>query len=492
MYAEGKENHRFCGLNIWKKIAFLLLLGGVIWLPGREGLASNHETGEQSLKIVSGLTDSDSEKSPQATSLASVKPGAALDRIVAIVEAQIISDQPVQPQIITQSEVDDLIEPTLDKLRQKGEDFQLESLRKRGLDELIVRKLRDQKATQIGVTVADDDIDDVIHQVERKNKLPPGSLPEVLRREGVDYQRYRQQLGDQLMETRLIKRVIWPLIAVTDEELKVLYNQTSLDKTGEEEVHLGQILLEVVAGSSPGDVARVQEKARTLADGLRTGKSLASLAGQFSSDSSGLAGGDMGWFKKGELPENLEKEVFQLQQGEVSEPLRSAQGFHVIQMIERRSRAISTQEQTASYRYKARHILIKVDANRDENTALAKIRQLREKIMDGKPFDQLATQNSEDVNTIKDGGNLGWFDQGVMVEAFDTAVKSLDVGQVSQPVKTPFGWHLIKLEDKQSLSSNSFEAQRPMLEQRLIATKAKDRYKQWLRDLRLRAFVEFP
>ncbi|MBF0110242.1 MAG: peptidylprolyl isomerase [Magnetococcales bacterium] len=429
---------------------------------------------------------------PSSASGETVLQGGPLDRIVAVVEAQVISDQPVQPQIITLSEVDDLITPALEKLRAKGEEFDLEALRKRGLDELIVRKLRDQKAAQLGVTVTDDDIDDIIGQLERKNKLPPGGLPDALRREGIDYARYRRQLNDQILESRLMKRVIHPLISVTDDEMRLLFEQMARDQSREEEIHLGQILLEVPSGATFDEVDRLREKALDMARSLREGKSLAALASQFSSDSSGLSGGDMGWFKKGDLPENLERAVFHLDKEEVSEPLRSPQGFHIFKMLDRRLREVGLESRPGGERFKARHILVKVDANRSEEAARARIEEVRRKIEDGEPFEKWAAEVSEDANSARDGGHLGWFERGAMVEAFDKATGALKKGEVSAPVRTPFGWHLIKLEDRESLSPSSFEAQKPMLEQRLLATKAKDRYKQWLRDLRLRAFVEFP
>ncbi|MBF0603985.1 MAG: peptidylprolyl isomerase [Nitrospirae bacterium] len=478
-------------------VLFMLVLGAGILTFGAS-LTWAQPLTEKSLKVTSDkaskrmVSEPDADKVPaQLLSEPFVRAG-TLDKIAAIVEAQVISDQPVQPKIITQSEVDELIRPAMEEMRKKGEDFDLEALRKRGLEELIVRKLRDQKAAQLGVTVTDEDVDEIIAQVERKNNLPQGGLPAALRRDGIDYDRYRLQLNDQLLENRLQKRIIAPLVTVTDEELRILFNQTPTDQTREEEVHLGQILLDIPAGSSADAVEQLQEKASKLVASLREGKSLSSLASQYSIDPSGLKGGDVGWFKKGELPEKLEGVVFHMQKGEISEPLRSPDGFHIFKMIERRSKEVSQDAQPARYRYKARHILVKVNENRSEAEALEKIKEYREKIRKGTPFAQLAGEVSEDEGSAKDGGSLGWFEQGVMVEAFDNAMNTLKKGEVGEPVRTGFGWHLILLEDKESLSPNSFEAQKSMLEQRLMGTKIKDRYKQWLRDLRLRAFVEFP
>ncbi|MBF0421933.1 MAG: peptidylprolyl isomerase [Magnetococcales bacterium] len=419
-------------------------------------------------------------------------PVGSVDRIAAIVEAQIVSDQPVRPQVITQSEVDDLIQPTIEKMRRSGEEFQLETLRKRGLEELIVRRLRDQKAAQMGVTVTDADVDEIIGQVERKNNLPAGGLAEALRHDGVDYDRYRAQLTDQIMESRLMKRAIMPLLTVTDDELRLLYDQLAQDKNREEEVHLGHIMLEVPSGASYDAMDRVKDKVKALMQSLREGKSFSALASQYSIDPSGLSGGDMGWIKKADLPENLQEVIMSLKTGDISPPVRSPQGLHIFKMIDRRVNETAPDPKSTGYRYRARHILIKVDGDHDEKNALAKIKGILEKIQGGASFEQVAKDSSEDDSNARDGGDLGWMETGTMLEAFSKAIRSLKKGQVSQPVRSQLGWHLIKLEDKESLDPGSFEAQKPALEQRLLATKAKDRYQQWLRDLRLRAYVEFP
>ncbi|MBF0437167.1 MAG: peptidylprolyl isomerase [Magnetococcales bacterium] len=459
---------------------------------GQKGDLSRKSTANKPSSTAGKLTRSLSDPSSGDAPLREATSEGSVDRIVAIVEAQIISDQPVRPQIITLSEVDDLIKPTLDKMRSNGEDFQLEALRKRGLEELIVRKLRDQKASQLGVTVTDEDANEIIAQVERKNNLPPGGLPEALRHDGIDYERYRAQLFDQIMENRLIKRVIMPLLTVTDDELHLLYNQLAQDQSREEEFHIGQILLEIPSGASYSELDRVKEKAVALLQSLRDGKSFAALASQYSNDPSGLAGGDAGWVKKADMPENLQEILLPLKVGDISDPIRSPQGLHIFKMIDRRTKETPHDSQSSAYRYKLRHILITVGNKHDDKSSLAKIKELQDKIKGGAAFDQVAREYSEDDASVKEGGDLGWMEPDAILPAFAAALKNLTKGQISQPIKSQFGWHLLKLDDKESSNPNSFEAQKSALEQRLLGTKAKERYQQWLRDLRLRAYVEFP
>ncbi len=415
-----------------------------------------------------------------------------LDRIVAVVEAQTVSKEQVKPRIITQSEVDEIAEPVLKKLRRSGEAVDPEKIRKRALDELINRTLRDQKAEQMGIKAEESDILALFSQVERNNKLPPGTLPQALASQGISVEKYRQSLRDKIIRTRLINRLIRPQVRVTDEEVDLLLKGAGAG--GEEEIHLGQILLHVEATTPPVQVQSIRRKAQRLAGQLQSGTSLSSLAGQFSNDPSGLSGGDMGWFKRGQLQPELGKVVFDLEKGAIAGPIRSPQGFHIFQVLDRRrAQSESKVDVTARTKVKARHILLKVPAEGDDAEEAAvreRVRSILAEIRAGASFKEMAVQHSEDA-TAEDGGDLGWFEQGSMVPSFEEAAFSLEKGQISEPVRTPFGWHLIQLEDKKVLSAGSDAAKRKALRSRLVESKIKSRYSQWLRNLRSRAYVDF-
>ena len=417
-----------------------------------------------------------------------------LDRIVAVVEAQTVSKDPVKPRIITQSEVDEVARPILNKLRASGEKVDAEKVRKRVLEELVMRALRDQKAAELDIKVTEEDILALFSQVERNNKLPPGSLPEALRSQGIDVERYRQSLHDQILRTRLINRRIRPQVRVADEEIDLLMRNAGGGGAAAE-VRLGQVLLHVEASESPIRVQAMRHQAEELVAQLREGASLSSIAGQFSNDPSGLSGGDMGWFKRGQLQPELEKAVFDQKKGAIAGPIRSPQGFHIFQVLDRRSvdsgSGIDTNLRT---KVKARHILLKLtneDGPEKEAATLEAITAILEKINGGADFSEMAKKHSED-STAEEGGDLGWFGEGSMVPSFEAAAFALEKGQTSKkPVRTPFGWHLIRLDDKKVIASDSYEAKRKELEQRILEAKVNAGYEQWLRDLRSRAFVEF-
>ena len=412
-----------------------------------------------------------------------------LDRIVAVVEAQDLMQKSVKPQIITQSEVNQVIRPILRKMKAAGGQFDASVIRKRALEELVIRALRDQKAKQLGVTVEQKDLDALMGQVERDNRLPFGALPQVLASQGISLAEYQLGLRNKLLQSRLIRRVIRPMVSVSDEEVRALFERVN-SKKRVEKIRLSQILLKLEGNSSAIHVERIRYQAKQLVDKLRQGHSLEALAGQYSSDSSWLGGGDMGWFKRGELLPKLEKAVFDLQKGAVAGPIRSGQGFHVFKVTDKESLSRKIKEKS---KLKVRHILIKVPesaSKRDESMAYRKIQEIAEQVHQGAVFAELAKKYSEDA-TAEDGGDLGWFGEGVMVPAFDEVAFSLAIGETSEPVRTPFGWHLIRVDEKQFLDPSSYAAQRKDLMERVMAAKIQARYGQWLRDLRQRSFVEF-
>lgn len=256
-----------------------------------------------------------------------------LDRIVAVVAIQDLMNTHVKPQIITQSEVDAVIQPLVRQLRAAGESVQLKTLHTRALDDLIWRALRNQKADQLGISIEKQEIDALMRQVERDNRLSQGSLRKVLRHQGVSLKQYRAELKDKLLQTHLINRVIRPMVAVSDDEVRLLQERMQTVRHFNK-IRLSQILLKVSKNASAHHVRQTRQKAHSLLDKLRKGRSLAALAGHHSGDSSWLSGGDIGWFRRGELLPEMEKALVGLNKGDLAGPVRSSQGFHIFKVMD--------------------------------------------------------------------------------------------------------------------------------------------------------------
>ncbi|MBF0323107.1 MAG: peptidylprolyl isomerase, partial [Magnetococcales bacterium] len=274
-----------------------------------------------------------------------------LDRIVAVVEGD----------IITASDVNRVAEPIIRRLAHSGELRDESQVRRRALEELIARKLRERKARALNIQVADKDIDQAMVQVAKNNKMELKDFLQELRRQNMTQEDFREDLRQELLQSHLIGQVIRPLVTVTEDEIRDLQRTLSAGD-GPEQIHLGHILL-AMDEKMPAD--RI-EKLRQLADGivrrLRTGESLAPLASQYSDDATGLKGGDMGWFKRGEMVPELEKVLFPLSAGSVAGPLQTTQGLHIFQVLERKSASIR-HKSGPKEEIHARHILLKLPEN---------------------------------------------------------------------------------------------------------------------------------
>ncbi|OSM05262.1 putative PpiC-type peptidyl-prolyl cis-trans isomerase [Magnetofaba australis IT-1] len=397
----------------------------------------------------------------------------------------------VEGEVITASEVRAKAGPILERLNASGSPANPARIYNRVLDSLIMRILQRNKAKQFGIVASDRDVMKMAAGIARKNGVSPQDMPKIVAQQGGDWEDYLNQLRDDMIKTQLLRRVIRPLVSVSEEELRDLYESAKESDEGAEERRVGQILIALDERAPELEVEKAYNRAEELAQQLRDGGSLATLASQHSDDPSGLNGGDMGWFKRGELLPEMERALFELTKGEISKPLRSPQGFHVFKLLDVR-RDKSAHAKPAQQKVHASHILIKLERDASEaevEAALQQIQAIRQKIVDGANFAQMAKEVSEGPSGAN-GGDLGFFGKGEMTPPFEQAAFALEVGQVSEPVRTEFGWHLILVEERQSIDGDSFEAQRDALRRRLLEARTKARFSQWLRDLRLRAYVE--
>ncbi|MEO5367086.1 MAG: peptidylprolyl isomerase [Magnetococcus sp. WYHC-3] len=404
------------------------------------------------------------------------------DRIVAV----------VGNEVVLASEVVRLAAPTLEQLQAKGASVDPRLVHQKALDQLIMMRLRGQKAREMDIVADPARIQEMMSQVERQNQLSPGSLPAALRQQGIDPDLYREELADQLIQSQLLTRVIRPMVSVSEDEIRDLYDQ-GRGAAAEQEIRLSQVLLSLDRNATGVDVEQVRARALALLEQLRSGQaSFEVLAGQHSDHPSGLNRGDMGWLKRGQLPAALEKELFTLEVNEVMGPVRTDEGYHIFLLTERRDipRPVSAKPQV---RVRARHLLLTLE-NADDAASVEARRQevehLRALIAGGQPFEEVAKAHSQDPGSAAQGGALGWFGPGVMDPAFEEAAFALAPGELSAPVRSRFGWHLIQVEERQALDPDSFDAKRAELETRLLDQKAQAQFRQWQLDLRRRGFVD--
>ncbi len=358
-------------------------------------------------------------------------------------------------------------------------------LDKQVLQRLIIERALLQYAKQSGIRVDDTTVERTILRVAQENKLSPEEFRKVLEKEHIPYANYRDDLRRQIIIQRVREREVDSKVMVTDAEVDNYLATVASQAGGDSEYHLSHIYITVPEQATPAVVDASRKRAEAALDEIKAGKSFGEVAATFSAAPDASSGGDLGWRTSARLPTVFADVVRTLKPGEVSGILRSPAGFHIVKLLEIRSHNQPTiVEQTH-----ARHILIKVNESTSEADAKAKIERLRERLIAGAKFEDIARANSEDASAAK-GGDLGWLSPGDTVPDFEHAMDKLKVGEISEPVRSPFGWHLIEVlgRRKQDITK---EREREQARQAIRQRKSDEQWEEFIRQLRDRTYVEY-
>ncbi|MEF8793068.1 peptidylprolyl isomerase [Thiohalorhabdus sp.] len=399
-----------------------------------------------------------------------------IDRIVAV----------VNDDVITASELEQNLERSIQKLRQQTGPGQLpprQVLRRQLLERMVIDRIQIQRAKERDIQVSAQEVDDAVARVARQNNLGVPRFRQALKRQGVDYADYRQRLKEQIMRSRLSDGAVRSKIHITEEEVDSYLARQG--KSGEDqfEYKLQHILVAVPEGTSPEETAELRRKAEDLRARVTEGEAFATVAAAESDGQNALEGGDLGWFKPGELPEPVLAEVEAVEPGHLSRVVRTPSGFHVFRVTERRRTESARETQV-----KARHILLRTDSGRSPQQARARAAQIKRRLEQGASFAQLARQFSEGPSS-GEGGNLGWVSRGEMAPEFEEALFSLSEGEIGGPVRTQFGVHIAQVLETRERAIDS-EKERKQARQALRNRKTRERMEQWQRRLRAQAFVD--
>ncbi|MGC1818631.1 MAG: peptidylprolyl isomerase [Casimicrobiaceae bacterium] len=358
-------------------------------------------------------------------------------------------------------------------------------LDKQVLQRLIIERALLQYAKQSGIRVDDTTVERTILRVAEENKLSPEEFRKVLEKEHIPYANYRDDLRRQIIIQRVREREVDSKVMVTDAEVDNYLATVASQTGGDSEYHLSHIYITVPEQATPAVVDASRKRAEAALDEIKAGKGFGEVAATFSAAPDASSGGDLGWRTGARLPTVFADVVRSLKPGEVSGILRSPAGFHIVKLLEVRSHNQPTiVEQTH-----ARHILIKVNESTSEADAKAKIERLRERLIAGAKFEDIARANSEDASAAK-GGDLGWISPGDTVPDFEHAMDKLKVGEISEPVRSPFGWHLIEVlgRRKQDITK---EREREQARQAIRQRKSDEQWEEFIRQLRDRTYVEY-
>jgi peptidyl-prolyl cis-trans isomerase SurA len=395
-----------------------------------------------------------------------------LDRIVAI----------ANDDVILQSELTDAVRSVQQQYAQHPEQLPPAAvLQKQVLNRLILMRLQVQKAQDQGVHVADADVDQAVNTVARQNKLTPEQLRAEVERTG-SFAEFRQQLADQLTVQRLHEGVVHDSVSVTDSEIDNLL-QSPTYKAGE--VHLGHIQVSIPAGADAAAIQASQTKAEQAEAAIKGGMDFNAAAIRYSDAADALDGGDLGWRRLDEVPPAFADAVANMQAGDVSPALRGPTGFHIIKLFGQRQpgRQMVTE-------YHARQILIKPSELVTPAQAEQKAKDIYDQIVNKHAdFAKLAKADSKDDTTANAGGDMGWFQQDTWGSAIGNALVGLKDNEVSPPLQTQAGWHVVqRLGTRQSDLTD--EIARNQARQSIGNRKAEQAYDDFLRDLRANAYIK--
>ncbi len=399
-----------------------------------------------------------------------------VDRIVAVVNSEVITSREVaaRAKAVTQ------------QLGQQGTSLPpQEVLEKQVLERMIMDRLQLQLAKETALRVDDLQLDRTVARVAEGNKMSLTDFRRALERDGVQFDKFREEVRNEITLSRLREREVDARIAVTDNEIDYFLSQQGAPGSSAADYNVAHILLRLPEQASPEQAERQRTRAEQVLLQLREGADFAKLAVSFSDAPDALQGGAMGWRPRDRLPELFTQALDGMKPGDVSAILRSPAGFHVIKLVDRRGGGEAAPvEQTH-----ARHILVKTNEIVSETDAKRKLNNLRERIVNGADFGELAKLNSDDASSVK-GGDLGWLYPGDTVAEFERVMNSLQTGQVSEPFASPFGWHLMQVVERRK-TDVSGERKRQQARLVLRERKADEAYQEWLRQLRDRAFVEY-
>ena len=357
-------------------------------------------------------------------------------------------------------------------------------LERQMLERLILDKAQLQLAKDSGIRIDDAQLDRAVQRVAEQNNLTLADFRKRIEADGISFEGFRADLRDQITLQRLREREVDDKIQVSDTEVDLFLAETAAQSAERSEYELAQVLIRLPEQASPDALASARARAEQARAEAVKGD-FAAVAARYSDSPDALRGGALGWRQADRLPELFAEAVTKLNPGDVSEVLRSPAGFHIIKVLDRRGAAAANVPITQT---RARHILIRTSETVSEAEARRRLAGLRERIVNGADFAALARANSDD-STAARGGDLDWIYPGDTVPEFERAMNELKPGEVSQPVRTPFGYHLIQVVERRS-ADMSPERRKLQARQALRERKSDEAFQQWLRQLRDQTYVE--
>lgn len=401
---------------------------------------------------------------------------ALLDRVVAVVD----------DDMILQSELNERIRYITTDFNKRGATLPPKNiLQQQVLERLIQENLQLQLAKRGGLNIDEASLNQTMERIAQQNHLSLPEFQQKIESSGDSYTFVREQVRRELLISQVRQQIVGRRIKVSDQDVKNFLASDEGKSTVTQEFRLSHILLAAPSHANKDDLAKLEQTAQEWVAKLRNGADFAEVAARISQGENALEGGDIGWRKPTQLPTIFAEQVSKMKKGQVADPIRSASGFHIIKLTDVRGGDVLMVQQT-----KIRHILLKANEIRSEADAKAQINGLREQIISGKKtFAELARTYSDDPSSANNGGELDWTDPGVFVPEFEKVMNSTEIGKVSQPFLTQYGWHILEVLGRRNQDQGpSFRENQAR--QALQKRRYDEELERWLREIRQEAYVD--
>jgi peptidyl-prolyl cis-trans isomerase SurA len=403
--------------------------------------------------------------------------GVLLDRVAAV----------VNEGVVLQSELDIQMHEIEARLRSQNVALPPESvLRQQVLERLVQEEIQQQHAERAGIRVSDEQVNAAMEDIATRQNLKLEQLPQKLAADGIDYPQYRAELKKEIARQILRQRDVVQRIVVTPRELDQYLEHQKKTASAANEYNVAHILIAVAQDAKPAQLAQSKKLAHDIDERAHNGEDFGALAVSYSQSESALEGGSLGWRKGTELPTFLADVIGRMRPGDVSDVLQTPSGFHIVKLLDTRAAGgVQIVQQVH-----LRHILIKPTEIEDDATVEQKLARWREQIVSGKEqFAVLAKTYSKDAGSAINGGDLGWSESSVFVPEFAGVVASLKEGEISQPFRTQYGWHIVQLLGHRDFD-NTNEAARERAFQAMRDSRVEEATELWLQQIRDESYVE--
>ena len=398
-----------------------------------------------------------------------------IDRVVAVVDSGVIME----------SQLNSRVEEILIRLKSDTTELPpINLLEEQVLDRLIIEEIQLQLADRAGIKISDSELNQTLSRVSSQNNLSLEDFRLKLEAEGTSYKSFRDTIKKELIIQRVQRGRVGGKVDISEQEIENFINSEEGKSQLAEQYNVQHILLSVKSGLTEQQIEEIKDEANNLITRLEGDESFEKLATAYSSGQEALEGGFLGWRTSAELPSLFADVVTELKVGEVAQPLRSGAGFHILKLTDKRGNTVKFLDQTL-----ARHILVQPSEIRTENQAEELINDIYERLTNGEDFKQLARQFSEDPGSKMDGGELGWSNPGDYDPIFEKTLNATEIGKISEPVQSSFGWHIIEAMDRRN-EDVSQEEQKNRAYQIIFKRKFEQELQSTLIELRAEAYVD--